>query len=104
MRVKFRIEVLREGKKVRRSELTAQDPFTLGLRYLTEFKYLEATKWLQLAPDSYEKYYLLGLISEALGQEEEAREFYERAEGLPPSTPYAFRKVFPSRNTSSPPL
>jgi len=104
MRVKFRIEVLREGKKVRRSELTAQDPFTLALRYLTEFKYLEATKWLQLAPDSYEKYYLLGLVSEALGQEEEAEEFYEKASSFTPSSDYAFRKVFPSRSTSSPSL
>ncbi len=56
------------------------------MRYITEFKYLEATKWLLIAPDCYERYLLLGLINLALGQEDQAREFLESLEGTPRCT------------------
>ena len=80
MRVKFRICVYLNGKRLKKDDLKGKrDPFFIALRYITEFKYLEATKWLYLAEDSYEKYYLLSLINEALGQEEQAREFLETA-------------------------
>jgi len=91
MRVRFRISILSNGKKLKRGDFSGKnDPLSLGMRYITEFKYLEASKWLQLAPDCYEKYYLLGLLSEALGQEEEAREFFRSAEGLRRLTDYEF--------------
>lgn len=81
MRVKFRISLYLEGKKLKKTDLkNRRDPLGVGLRYITEFKYLEATKWLLLAPDSYEKYVLLGLINLALGQVEQAREFFSALE------------------------
>ena len=80
MRVKFRIRIDLNGKRLKKEDLKGKrDPFSIALRYITEFKYLEATKWLYLAEDSYEKYYLLSLINEALGQEEQAKEFRETA-------------------------
>jgi len=82
MRVKFRISLHREGKRLKRSDLEGKkDPLWKGFRYITEFKYLEATKWLLIAPDCHEKYLLLGLINLALGQEEQAREFFHNLEG-----------------------
>ncbi|SHK50483.1 hypothetical protein [Thermocrinis minervae] len=76
MRVAFRIVLEEKGKRLTKEDLKdKKDPFHIGLRYITEFKYLEATKWLMLAPDSYEKYYLLYLLNLALGQEEQAKEF-----------------------------
>ncbi len=51
------------------------------MRYITEFKYLEATKWLLIAEDCFERNLLLGLVNLALGQEEQAQEFFESARG-----------------------
>lgn len=80
MRVKFRIRINLNGKKLKKEDLKGKrNPFFIALRYITEFKYLEATKWLYLAEDSYEKYYLLSIINEALGQEDQAKEFMEIA-------------------------
>ena len=82
MRVRFRIVLYREGKKLRRSDfVNEKEPLYKGMRYITEFKYLEATKWLLIAPDCHEKYLLLGLINLALGQKEQAREFLENIKG-----------------------
>ncbi len=80
MRVRFRILLYKGGKRLRKAELKdRREPLWVGVRYITEFKYLEATKWLLVAPDSYEKYLLLGLINLALGQEEQAEEFLSTA-------------------------
>ncbi len=80
MRVRFRILVFKEGKRLSKSELKGEtDPLMVGLRYILEFKYLEATKWLMVAEDCWEKYMLLGLLNLSLGQEEPAREFLETA-------------------------
>jgi hypothetical protein len=80
MRVKFRIAIHKEGKKLSKEGLLGKrDPFWVGVRYITEFRYLEATKWLMLARDCYEKYLLLALTNLALGQESQAREFDQEA-------------------------
>ncbi|WP_457601326.1 hypothetical protein [Hydrogenivirga sp.] len=82
MRVKFRISLYRGDRRLRRSDLRdIKDPLWVGIRYITEFKYLEATKWLLIAPDCYEKYLLLGLVNLSLGQEEQAQEFLSCTEG-----------------------
>ncbi|NPB07059.1 MAG: hypothetical protein GXO03_05605 [Aquificae bacterium] len=96
MRVKFRVGIYAGGRRVRKDELKGDDPLTLALRYVKEFKYLEALKWLQLAPETRERYELTALLLEALGQEEEAEEFYERAAELPRCSPYEFKKELPS--------
>jgi len=76
MRVRFRILLFRGGKALRKRDLLSRkDP----LRYILEFKYLEASKWLLLAEDSWEKYTLLALINLALGQKESAEEFLLQA-------------------------
>lgn len=50
MRVKFRIVIHKDGKKLSKGDLLGEkDPFLVGVRYITEFRYLEATKWLMLA-------------------------------------------------------
>ena len=96
MRVKFRIVIYQEGKKLTREDLKdKREPLLIGIRYVLEFKYLEATKWLMLAEDSYEKYLLLGLINEALGQEAQAREFLEEASKYPKITPYTIKTEIP---------
>ncbi len=80
MRVKFRIVIHKDGKKLSKGDLLGEkDPFWVGVRYITEFRYLEATKWLMLAQDCYEKYLLLALTNLALGQESQAQEFYQEA-------------------------
>jgi len=103
MRVKFRIGVYKGGVKLKRKDfLGKRDPLSIALRYVAEFKYLEATKWLFLAEDSFEKYYLLGLINETLGQEEEAEEFYLQASRYPRKTELEFKREAPHplvRNT-----
>ena len=84
MRVKFRILLYKGDKRLRKKDLESiKDPFWIGIRYITEFKYLEATKWLLVAEDSYEKYLLLSLIHLSLGQEETAKEFAREAAGKP---------------------
>ncbi len=78
MRVKLRILLYRDRKRLRKSDFAGlRDPLSVGMRYITEFKYLEATKWLLIAPDSRERSLLLGLINLALGQREQALEFLE---------------------------
>jgi hypothetical protein len=80
MRVKFRIVIHKDGKKLNKGDLFGEkDPFWVGVRYITEFRYLEATKWLMLAQDCYEKYLLLALTNLALGQESQAQEFLPRS-------------------------
>ncbi len=80
MRVRFRILLFRGGKALRKRDLLSRkDPLGLGMRYILEFKYLEASKWLLLAEDSWEKYTLLALINLALGQKESAEEFLLQA-------------------------
>ena len=80
MRVKFRIQVYKDGKKLSKLDLvSAKSPFWIGVRYITEFKYLEATKWLMIAQDCHEKYVLLSLINLALGQEDQGEEFCKEA-------------------------
>ncbi|WP_333785147.1 hypothetical protein [Thermocrinis sp.] len=80
MRVRFRISIYKDGKKLSKEDLKQEkSPFWIGVRYITEFKYLEATKWLMIAEDCYEKYLLLSLANLALGQENQGREFYSEA-------------------------
>ena len=87
MRVRFRISLYREGKRLKKSDfMNKRDPLYKGMRYIIEFKYLEATKWLLIASDCYEKYLLLGLVNLALGQEEQAREFFQSLDGTFPCT------------------
>jgi len=87
MRVRFRILLFEGDRRLKRSDLKdRKDPLGLGMRYITEFKYLEATKWLLIAEDSWERYILLGLINLALGQEEQAKEFLEAADQYPKRT------------------
>lgn len=83
MRVRFRIRLYREGRVLTVKDLRGdKSTFSKALRYILEFKYLEATKWLMLSQDTAEKYLLLGLIYMAIGQEEMANEFMEKAEEL----------------------
>ncbi|WP_164930742.1 hypothetical protein [Aquifex aeolicus] len=99
MRVKFRIGIEKEGKRLKKKDLQGvRDPLYIGMRYITEFKYLEATKWLLLAKDSYEKYKLLALINEALGQNEQAREFEELSGKFPRVTDLSFVIEIPEKN------
>ncbi len=82
MRVRFRIAFFRGNKRLRKSDLSgSKDPLIVGMRYVTEFKYLEATKWLLIAEDCWEKYTLLGLINLTIGQREQGEEFLSQAEG-----------------------
>ncbi len=69
-----------KGKRLKKTDLTgSKDPFWVALRYITEFKYLEATKWLLVSEDSWEKYTLLALINLSFGQREQAEEFMSSA-------------------------
>ena len=91
MRVRFRISVLKGGKRLTKKDLEGErDPLLVGIRYVTEFKYLEATKWLMLSEDCWEKFLLLGLLNVALGQEEQGREFLSMAEGKRRRTDLSF--------------
>ncbi|WP_204985452.1 hypothetical protein, partial [Escherichia coli] len=67
------------NKQSKENFIKASEALYIGIRYITEFKYLEATKWLMLAQDCMEKYLLLGLINIALGQEKEGYEFLREA-------------------------
>ncbi len=80
MRVRFRILLFESGKRLNSKDLKGKrDPLYIGMRYITEFKYLEASKWLLLAEDCKEKFLLLYLVNLALGQEDQAKEFLEKA-------------------------
>ncbi|MEM2368609.1 MAG: hypothetical protein QXQ50_10300, partial [Candidatus Bathyarchaeia archaeon] len=69
MRVRFRVAVYeKDGKRLSKEVLVGpREPLYIGIRYVVEFKYLEATKWLMLAKDCQEKYLLLALLNFALG-------------------------------------
>ncbi len=87
MRVRFRIALFRNDRKLSKKDLIHErDPLLVGMRYILEFKYLEATKWLLIAEDCWEKFVLLGLTNTALGQEEQGREFLSQAESQPRRT------------------
>ncbi len=90
MRVKFRIALYdRAGNKLSRGDfVNVSGTLYKGMRYITEFKYLEATKWLMLAQDCMEKYLLLGLINIVLGQEKEGYEFLKEAQKYSKVTEY----------------
>ncbi|MFN3813079.1 MAG: hypothetical protein ACK4SM_00455 [Aquificaceae bacterium] len=91
MRVKVRISIYEGGRKITREDLKGlKDPLSIGLRYIAEFKYLEATKWLMLSKDCFEKYYLLGLLNVSLGQEHQATIFFDEARKHPKTTNYSF--------------
>lgn len=100
MRVRFRISLLRQGKRLKRIDLSGlKDPLWVGMRYVTEFKYLEATKWLLISEDSWEKYALLSLVNLSLGQEEQARDFMLQAEGREKATDVKFIVENPNAGT-----
>jgi hypothetical protein len=87
MRVRFRIALYREGKRLTKGDLRHErDPLMVGIRYILEFKYLEATKWLLIAEDCWEKFVLLGLTNMALGQEDQGEEFLNGSLGQPRRT------------------
>jgi hypothetical protein len=92
MRVRFRIAVYSgDGKRLSRQDLIGyKDSLRIGIRYVIEFKYLEATKWLLLAEDAQEKYLLLALLNYALGQDQQAKEFFEEAKRFERATDYRF--------------
>ncbi len=101
MRVRFRIQLYEGDKRLRKQDLfDRKDAFGVGIRYITEFKYLEATKWLLLAPDSWEKYVLLSLINLSLGQVEQAQEFLEMAVGFEREKELRIEVSFPERGKS----
>ncbi|MEN3034533.1 MAG: hypothetical protein ABDH18_06055 [Aquificaceae bacterium] len=75
MRVGFRILIFKDGKRLYKDDLQGDGVFERALRYIAEFKYLEATKWLLICEDSLEKYLLLSLTNLALCQREQAMEF-----------------------------
>lgn len=72
----------------------------MAIRYILEFKYLEATKWLHLAENSYEKYLLLYLIGKALKQEDIQREYFRAWEGQKRVTPFEFFVELPEEALS----
>lgn len=90
MRVGFRILILKQGKRLYKEDLQGDTLFERALRYISEFKYLEATKWLLLCEDSLEKYLLLSLINFALGQYEQSIEFMKEAKRFQKSTDFSF--------------
>ncbi|ADC89130.1 hypothetical protein Thal_0496 [Thermocrinis albus DSM 14484] len=98
MRVRFRIALYRDGVRLTKEQLKdRKDPLGIGMRYVTEFKYLEATKWLMVAKDSYEKYLLLGLINFALAQDWLGREFLENASLYEPAENVQFFVEVPEK-------
>ncbi|WP_448587273.1 hypothetical protein [Thermocrinis sp.] len=98
MRVRFRIAIHKDGRRLSREELlNRREPFWVGVRYITEFKYLEATKWLMLAEDSHEKYLLLCLTSLALGQSSQAEEYCQEAKKFKPSEGIGIYLELPER-------
>ncbi len=101
MRVRFRIKLFRGNSRLTKKDLRiGSKAFSTAIRYILEFKYLEATKWLMLSEDSREKFLLLGLIYIALGQEEMADEFIERSEGCKKMTDLRIFIEFPQRGES----
>ena len=89
MRLSFRIAIYEGDRKLKKADFKdKRDPLSVGMRYVTEYKYLEATKWLMIAPDCWEKYILLGLINLALGQEQQGWEFLLEAKDYPRATSY----------------
>ena len=92
MRVKFRVRIYsKEGKRLSKEDFFKHsDPIYKAMRYVMEFKYLEATKWLMVSRDCMEKYLLLGLLSIALGQEQEGLEFLQEATKHQKLTDYVF--------------
>ncbi len=86
MKPRLRIFIYTGDKKLSKKDLkTREDNFGKGLRYIAEFKYLEASKWLLLSEDSFEKYALLSIINIALGYKEGAFEYLEMAKNFEPS-------------------
>ncbi len=83
MKLRLRIFLLRGDRKLSKSDIKERDNFWIGVRYILEFKYLEASKWLLLSEDSKEKYLLLSLINLALGDRERAMEYAEYIESSP---------------------
>ncbi len=83
MKLKLRIFLLRGDRKLSKKDIEEKDNFWVGVRYILEFRYLEASKWLLLSEDSKEKYLLLSLINLALGDKERAMEYVEYMEGFP---------------------
>lgn len=80
MRAKIKIIIKKDSKPLKKEDFkNKKDYLSIGMRYILEYKYLEASKWLLLSEDSFEKYYLLGLINLSLGQEKEGREFLEES-------------------------
>ncbi len=92
MRVRFRVWVYsKEGKRLSKDDLiNFREPLYVGMRYVVEFKYLEATKWLMLSEDCMEKYLLLALLNLSLGQESQAFEFLQEAKKHKKITDYLF--------------
>lgn len=91
MRVYFRIGIYEGEKRLSKVELKgSKDPLSIGMRYVLEFKYLEASKWLMLAEDCWEKYALLALVNLALGQKHQATDFWQEAYKYPRKTSYTF--------------
>ncbi len=83
MKLKLRIFLLKGNRKLSKGDLEEKRNFWVGVRYILEFKYLEASKWLLLSEDSREKYLLLSLINLALGDREGAMEYSEYIESFP---------------------
>lgn len=99
MRVRFRISLFRNGKKLSKADLSSEeDPLMVGIRYVLEFKYLEATKWFLIAEDCWEKFMLLGLINIALGQEDQGEEFLGQADRYPRKTDLNIVLEIPEEN------
>ncbi len=83
MKLRLRIFLLRGDRKLSKGDIKEKDNFWTGVRYILEFKYLEASKWLLLSEDSKEKYLLLSLVNLALGDREGAVEYAEYIESFP---------------------
>ncbi|MDQ7037927.1 MAG: hypothetical protein Q9N26_01825 [Aquificota bacterium] len=100
MRVRFRIALFRNGRRLSKKDLLSEkDPLLVGMRYILEFKYLEATKWLLIAEDCWEKFVLLGLANTALGQEDQGREFLSQADAFRRKTDVQIFIEFPEEGT-----
>ena len=99
MKLRLRIFIYKGGKRLSKEDLKERtDNFGRGLRYITEFKYLEASKWLLLSEDSFEKYALLCLINIALGYREGAVEYMEASVNYKPQDEIYFVVDNPEKN------
>jgi len=83
MKLRLRIFILKGNRKLTKKEIEERDNFWIGVRYILEFKYLEASKWLLLSEDSREKYLLLSLINLAIGDKEGAAEYANYVNSFP---------------------